>query len=383
MILIHHENTIAIGIKNNLYLFNIELQQLQTTKIPDPVLPPNINKTRKEILVKEQRDIISVAFSKDGELIAVCTSNKQLLLYDKKLSVLRNCVTDRLVSKVCFSHINEVIVADRSGDVNLYKFNEKNDEPELILGHLSILLDVAISDCGKYIVTCDRDEKIRVSYYPNSYNILSYCLGHVEFVKNIKIVGTIVISASGDGTIRFWDIITGNELHCIDTMEFADEVESKAALEKMYADVDSEHLEIYTLPITQMEVMSNGNVVYVAINLLHCNSIQVHFAEINSDKSISSKFLSNIDLKETILAFSLQRNFYILTESSFYFCTVSPTGLDVNICKLLDVLFEEIKKTEDFCVKCNDNVIYSLYKRKYNNVEEYLERKKQRLESKK
>ena len=32
----------------------------------------------------------------------------------------------------------------------------------------------------KFVVTADRDEKIRISCYPNSYNIHQFCLGHTE-----------------------------------------------------------------------------------------------------------------------------------------------------------------------------------------------------------
>ena len=48
-----------------------------------------------------------------------------------------------------------------------------------------MLLDIKLSKCGKFIITCDRDEKIRVSHYPNAYNIHNFCLGHTDFVTCI------------------------------------------------------------------------------------------------------------------------------------------------------------------------------------------------------
>ena len=56
----------------------------------------------------------------------------------------------------------------------------------------------------------------RVSRYPNAYNIHNFCLGHAEFVSGIVICphrNSILVSASGDGTIRIWDFLTGNEIN--------------------------------------------------------------------------------------------------------------------------------------------------------------------------
>ena len=39
-----------------------------------------------------------------------------------------------------------------------------------------------LSPSNRHVITCDRDEKIRVSNFPNSYNIESFCLGHTELV---------------------------------------------------------------------------------------------------------------------------------------------------------------------------------------------------------
>jgi hypothetical protein len=52
-------------------------------------------------------------------------------------------------------------LTDKGGDVFKFDMSEPAGDGVLVLGHLSMLLDAAVSDCGRFIVTCDRDEKIR------------------------------------------------------------------------------------------------------------------------------------------------------------------------------------------------------------------------------
>ena len=73
-------------------------------------------------------------------------------------------------------------ISDKSGDVFQFVIESEEKEGKCILGHLSMLLDIRLSKCGKFIITCDRDEKIRVSHFPNAYNIHNFCLGHSDFV---------------------------------------------------------------------------------------------------------------------------------------------------------------------------------------------------------
>ena len=73
-----------------------------------------------------------------------------------------------------------------------------------------MLLDIKLSKCGKFIITCDRDEKIRISHYPNAYNIHNFCLGHTDFVTSISLYqDNYLISGSGDGTLRLWNYLKG------------------------------------------------------------------------------------------------------------------------------------------------------------------------------
>jgi len=53
---------------------------------------------------------------------------------------------------------------------------------ELILGHASPLNAFLLTADEKYIVTADRDEHVRVSWFPKGYIIERYCLGHLKYV---------------------------------------------------------------------------------------------------------------------------------------------------------------------------------------------------------
>lgn len=54
--------------------------------------------------------------------------------------------------------------------------------PDMLFGHFSGITDITLLHAGnQYIVSADRDEKVRVSHYPNAYNIESYCLAHTAY----------------------------------------------------------------------------------------------------------------------------------------------------------------------------------------------------------
>uniref|UniRef100_A0A8C5JGG1 WD repeat domain 4 n=2 Tax=Passerellidae TaxID=1729112 RepID=A0A8C5JGG1_JUNHY len=78
-------------------------------------------------------------------------------------------------------------------------------------------MDVALSADDQYILTADRDEKIRVSLTKAPYSIVSYCMGHREFVSKILVIPNcpdLLLSASGDSTLRLWQYKSGEEVHC-------------------------------------------------------------------------------------------------------------------------------------------------------------------------
>ncbi|KAE8134600.1 guanine-N(7)--methyltransferase non-catalytic subunit trm82 [Aspergillus pseudotamarii] len=99
-----------------------------------------------------------------------------------------------------------------------------NFQHQLLLGHVSLLTDVAFvtvpqdDNSGQkrsYILTGDRDEHIRVSRYPQAHIIDGYCLGHTAFVTKLCIpqaAPEYLISGGGDDYLLVWKWTEGRIL---------------------------------------------------------------------------------------------------------------------------------------------------------------------------
>ncbi|XP_077198924.1 tRNA (guanine-N(7)-)-methyltransferase non-catalytic subunit WDR4 isoform X2 [Paroedura picta] len=169
---------------------------------------------------KSSDTILACAFSSSGTYFALTDDGKRLILFRTKPSW--ECLSVRLVTRRCTALIittmeDKILVADKSGDVYSYSIGEPEKTGTIELGHLSLLLDVALSPDDQYVLTADRDEKIRVSLTRAPHSIVSFCLGHREFVSQIFVIPNypdLLLSASGDCTLRLWKYKSGKEVHC-------------------------------------------------------------------------------------------------------------------------------------------------------------------------
>jgi len=122
---------------------------------------------------------------------------------------------------------NCILWSDKFGcvyKVSLDKFSSSDPKDEsnqvLVLGHCSIITQTLLCNYQKshIIVTSDRDEKIKVSYYPHSYDIISYCMGHRSFISCLTLIESerddelFAISGGGDGILITWELIRGKQL---------------------------------------------------------------------------------------------------------------------------------------------------------------------------
>ncbi|CAG9816311.1 unnamed protein product [Phaedon cochleariae] len=370
VLLKRNSNELLIAAADSIIQCNFDKSTDHHIKIPDPILPDNLTKGQIEVLKSEVRTITSLEFSTNGQYTVVSTENKQVVVYDQHFNVVKNFIVTRAASKVCFTPENDILVADKTGDVYLYKLSSDVDQPVLLLGHLSVILDMLLSKCGKYIITCDRDEKIRVSHFPNCYNIASYCLGHTEFVTSIKLFDEVLVSASGDGTVRFWDFITGNQLGLVNVNEHIDPKE----LSDFSQEMDKEKVEVSALPIIDLQVHydDNSSRLYFAVSVYHCKSIQLYSTDL---KKMVSCFVTKLSV-DMLLGFSFTSELYVLSNQLLCFQLIKDDFVEKDL-PLLQPLHHKYKV---ILSQASDDFVTGLYKRKYDNVQEYLERKKQRLE---
>ncbi|VDM68541.1 unnamed protein product [Strongylus vulgaris] len=185
------------------------------------------NKLISKVNVSDAYQVLCGAVSGCGSLLAVGISAKIALILDAKTLQLRRAFRiPKAPTSICFDEdISHVIIGDRSGHVCRYTvemsnksgYVDMNGEESLYEGEplssaISMVLDVAISQDGRFLLAADRDEKIRVSRYPQAFVVQSFCLGHSAYVSSIASYGTRVFSSGGDATVHEWNIENGSSI---------------------------------------------------------------------------------------------------------------------------------------------------------------------------
>lgn len=229
-----------------------------------------------------------------------------------------------------------------------------------------------MSEDGKYVITCDRDEKIKVSNYPDTYNVRAFCLGHREFVTHVDLLphdGSLALSASGDGTVKIWNFVDGEELLSIDINCNLDDRFVEGFKETMKKD----DIEVDALPVSFMsccKVDAGTSLVGVS----NYSSKHLLFYEIEGNcENLKCNFISKIEFENQPECFIFKEcKLWVLFSTEYVF--VEEWNLNGSNHKMIarHVLSEDVKSsTID---------ILTLYKRKFDNVQAYQVRKKQRLD---
>jgi tRNA (guanine-N(7)-)-methyltransferase subunit TRM82 len=109
-----------------------------------------------------------------------------------------------------------VLVSEKTGEAVAMPIPDIARDLKTLLTHTtSMITHMALTRDSKLLVTADRDEKIRVSRFPQTALVKSYCLGHKASVTRVACVHLqpaatdLLVSTSLDNTLKLWSVATG------------------------------------------------------------------------------------------------------------------------------------------------------------------------------
>ncbi|XP_060786380.1 tRNA (guanine-N(7)-)-methyltransferase non-catalytic subunit wdr4 [Neoarius graeffei] len=323
--------------------------------------------------------ILTLTLSRSGHYAALTDDNKRLILFRTQPSW--QCISTRWVVRRCTSLVfsqaeDELFVADKSGDVYSFSVLEPQRQGELKLGHLSMLLGITLSPDDKYIITADRDEKIRVSFCRSPYNIQAFCLGHREFVSALCVPAAHpewLLSGSGDGTVKLWHYESGRRLQSIDLQQHGVSQSS---------DTDSEKPVRFAVS----RIISSPDGRHVAVQCESFPSIQLFTVEEGSDGSLTPTETLTLPQNLWDMTFDPQGRLWVLLENKdtnvlLYTYTeerwkcVSESPDLQRVSETVHAQWELFKASIGA-----ESRFRHLYKTNFDNMASYLEKKKERLQ---
>ncbi|VDK68630.1 unnamed protein product [Litomosoides sigmodontis] len=299
---------------------------------------------------KEKDQILASALSADGTLFAVATTSKECFLYNVLsdwMEVRPALQLPKAPTAIVFELLEKfVIISDRAGNVRRYNLDQENSERDKSSEHND---DIDISSDRRFLISADRDEKIRISRYPECYIIHRFCLGHGSYVNSIQSRDALLFSSGGDGTLRVWDMENGNQISHCDCLE--------------------------RKPIRRFKMFPNScsKDIKLVVIFEHCKTAQiVTFIQENNDFKVErltcSDFIIDIAVEDSgIFVFGI-------TRSSIVFGRVDEGCL------------ESVANIDEYVTDCLGSVKESLLplekKTGFSNIEDYKQRKTERIKRK-
>ncbi|KEH23786.1 tRNA (guanine-N(7))-methyltransferase subunit WDR4 [Medicago truncatula] len=193
-------------------------------------------------------NIRAIRFGAKGKLFVSAGDDKTLKIWSpENWKCISTVLSEKRVTAVAISNDGlYVCFADKFGLVWIVDLNKNSHDkkPIPLLSHYcSIITSLEFSPDNRYILSADRDFKIRVTNFPKNplngaHEIQSFCLGHTEFVSCLAFVPaqenphSLLLSGSGDSTVRLWDITSGALLYTCEVAIKAGLLESNGNAEE-------------------------------------------------------------------------------------------------------------------------------------------------------
>ncbi|KAM7495994.1 hypothetical protein LguiA_020408 [Lonicera macranthoides] len=287
------QQSVAVAVGSDLRVFNLQ-EGCLLTLVDDSSEPLHKDSIRAICYGAKGKLFVSAG---DDKLVKIWSTDSWQCLY--------NVASEKRVTAVAISNDGQfVCFADKFGVVwvvELAGFHENqalaHKKAAPVLAHYcSIITSLEISPDGQFIISADRDFKIRVTVFPKkpldgAHEIQSFCLGHTEFVSCLAFIYNqdhpqgFLVSGSGDSTVRLWDFTSGSLL---DTCE----VGAEAGIPNSDGKNEDSH------PIvTDLCATPDGSLLAVAIQRQACWQ-PLRILLLSCDLSAKSKTLSVVSINE-------------------------------------------------------------------------------------
>jgi len=222
---------------------------------------------------------------------------------------------------------------------------------------------------NKYLIVSDRDEKIQVSAYPHCFNIVTFCLGHRQFVPSIEILANVenrLLSVSGDGCLKLWDLTNGKCLSTFDAWNAAAKVNKIQPF-------DNYKIKNNLPPLKK--VLTFGETIVI----LYARVPYIHVLKCQADTLVDC---GGIFTEEAVWDAALLHNHRVcvLTPEVSIFdldltkgehSKVTESGSEVEL--ELNRALESLRGAKE-----EESELDSMYKQWFDNVDEYHDRKRKR-----
>lgn len=214
------QKSVAVAVGSNLRVFN--LQEGCSVSLVD-----------NSGLHMHKDSIRAIQYGAEGKLFVSAGDDKLVKIWvTDSWRCISSVSSEKRVTAVAISNDGRFVsFADKFGVIYAVEIEGSLENQSLphkkavpILAHYcSIITSLEFSPDGRYIISADRDFKIRVSVFPEkpsdgAHEIQSFCLGHSEFVSCLAFICNqdsqqwYLLSGGGDSTVRLWDFTCGSLL---------------------------------------------------------------------------------------------------------------------------------------------------------------------------
>ncbi|XP_006366671.1 tRNA (guanine-N(7)-)-methyltransferase non-catalytic subunit wdr4 isoform X1 [Solanum tuberosum] len=214
------QKSVAVAVGSNLRVYNLQ-EGCSVSLVDDSGVHMHKDSIR------------AIRYGAEGKLFVSAGDDKLVKIWvTDSWRCISSVSSEKRVTAVAISNDGRFVsFADKFGVIYAVEIEGSHENQSLpnkkavpILAHYcSIITSLEFSPDGQYIISADRDFKIRVSVFPEkpsdgAHEIQSFCLGHSEFVSCLAFICSqdsqqwYLLSGGGDSTVRLWDFTCGSLL---------------------------------------------------------------------------------------------------------------------------------------------------------------------------